>query len=391
MSAFAEPPPPADAISYDAAVALAKEAKKPAELTQAVHALTALMPDYPQDVELPLQLGWVLSQLAQFSSALQAYEIALSRSAPGGDAELGVALSLLRLGRCAQARGHFQSVLTLNPFSQSAAAGLQSCAQTVVPPPALSAPPAKLWLQPLLAQIFYAYQNHPAVKYAAAPLLRLDALWRSRFYAALAYRYTYFAPPSSQIAPWSQHDVFVNAGYTTKSVGSTLHYGVLIDKSGYSGTSHHIGLSGRYSFGWDALLNLSASVFQDAPVLRAEVALRVPIISGFSLRPGGAVQWMPNQTFTSLMLGMFYDHRRYNLWLGGKVGGEKRAVYFNVAYVYNGPAIIPYGAWLGGSVSLGAGFAALLNYTYDRLERIDTTPIQDSHAHSLTLALTREF
>jgi hypothetical protein len=32
-----------------------------------------------------------------------------------------------------------------------------------------------------------------------------------------------------------------------------------------------------------------------------------------------------------------------------------------------------------------------LAYTYDRMVRTDVTPIQDSLAHSLTLALSREF
>jgi hypothetical protein len=141
---------------------------------------------------------------------------------------------------------------------------------------------------------------------------------------------------------------------------------------------------------------LSASVYpsdpkQSSPVLRGELAWVLPIIGGFNVRPSGALQWDPTGTFKTLSLTLAYSHRFFNVWMGGKYGDEKRAAYLTVPYVYNSPATIPYGAWAGATIRPGAKFALTLGYTYDRLIRNDTMPMQNSVVHSVTLSLLREF
>jgi hypothetical protein len=99
--------------------------------------------------------------------------------------------------------------------------------------------------------------------------------------------------------------------------------------------------------------------------------------------------------FRSLSLTGFYTptfaQNRFSIWLGFKAGGELRAALLDVAYVYIGQTQIPYGLWAGATARPGSGLALSLAYTYDRMVRTDVTPIQDSLAHSLTLALSREF
>ena len=390
LPAAAQEPSGIAAESYARALQRAKTVQSPGDVDAAVRALAALLPSYLQDVELPLALGELTFRSGRLQDALYSYQLALNNSAPGGEAELGLAWTLVKLGRCLEARVHFQTVLTTTPTASTAAEGLRQCsAPAPTPSPTRLEPAPRLWLQPLVAQSFYFYQNHPTVSYVLAPTVRLEALLRGHYYGAATYRYSYFA--TRQTAAWSQHDLYLDAGYSARAAGFTLHYALLADGSGYSGTTHHVGLTGRYSRGFDALLNLSASFFADTPVLRGELAWVLPIAGGFSARPAAAVQWNRTETFKTLALTLAYSHRSFSLWLGGKYGDEQRAAYLNVGYVYNSPARIPYGAWAGAALRPGRKFTLTLNYSYDRLLRRDTSPPQDSPVHALTLGLAREF
>ncbi len=386
LPAFGAELPVEDPDPLVAALAQARSASGPTQMSDAAKALTTLLPRYPQDVDLPLQLAWLMFRSGRYADALYSYQLALLRSTPGSVAELGVAWSLVKLGRCTEAREHFHAVLVVNPTQNKAEEGLRVCAE---PPPA--APVPRLWIAPFIAQSLYLYQDHPLVSYATAPTARIELLFRGRLFAAASYRYTYFATNDGQTAAWSQNDLYLDVGVTGKSAAATLHYALLVDGSGYSGITNHIGLSARYSRGFDNLLNLSASIYPDTPVLRGELAWVLPIIGGFSIRPGAALQWTSTETFKNVSLTVSYYHPLFNFWIGGKYGDEKRAAYLTVAYVYNSPATIPYGMWVGATVRPGKKFALTLSYTYDRLLRSDITPNQNSLVHSLTLGLSREF
>lgn len=379
----------ANANRYEAAMERAKSARTHEETETAISDLHGLLPSYQQDVDLPLELGALLFRSRRYTDSLYIYKLALARSAAGGDAELGVAWSLAKLGRCAEAKDHFESVLANNPTVHSADEGLRVCAFLKSPVP------QKLWMKPFVSQSIYLYENHPTIKYTLAPLVRIDALLFQRFYGAATYRYSYFAAQSAAIAPWSQHDVYLDAGYSGRSFGATLRYAWLRDDSGAIGTSHHVGLSARYSFFIDTLLNMSASFYRGSTVLRGELAAMIPIGWGLSFRPSAILQWTSDANYTALSLTAFYTpsftRGRLSLWLGGKGGGEQRAALLDVAYVYIGTAKIPYGAWAGAVLRPGAGLALSLAYTYDRMVRTDVTNAQDSAAHSLTLGLSREF
>lgn len=407
---------------YGAALSQARTAANREQIDAAVSRLAALLPHYLQDVDLPLALGGLLLRNGRNLDALYSYQLALANSAPGGEAELGIGLTLLKMGRCLEASVHFHAVLAGAGPHSAAADGLRRCA--LVPPgteakpgpgaahetpaPATAAPAAaksesapRLWLQPLVAQSLYIYQSHPTISYALAPTVRLELLGRGHYYAAVTYRYTYFATRDQLTPPFSQNDLYLDAGWSAKAGGVTLRYAYISDGSSssgsstsgssLSGTSHHVGLAARYSRTVDTLLNLSASIYQDAPVLRGELAWLIPIFGSFSARPAGALQWSPTESYKTLALTLFYHHRVFSLWLGGKIGDERRAAYLNVAYVYNSPARIPYGAWAGAAIRPGAGFTLSLNYSYDRLLRTDTSLPPDSAVHSLTLGLAREF
>src|ERR1700712_2609439 len=89
-----------------AALALAHGATSRAEIDAATSALSALLLRYPQDVDIPLQLAWLQFRAGSYSQALSTYQMALTRSTAGGEAELGLGWTLVKLGRCAEARRH---------------------------------------------------------------------------------------------------------------------------------------------------------------------------------------------------------------------------------------------------------------------------------------------
>lgn len=396
---------------YDVAMGLAKGAQTPAEIDSAARVLTALMPRYPQDGEIPLQLGWLQFRAGRYAEAVQSYGLAVARSSSGGDAELGLGWSLLKLGRCEEARPRFRSVLAARGDKSNAAEGLRECdAPTTAAAPlasspgatatAAAAPPVKRWwLQPQLGQNVYLFQNQSVIKSGLATTARLEGLFLGRYYAAATYRYSYFSARDGSTVPWDQHDLYLAAGLTGKRAGLTLNYALVADRSGYLGTSHHVGLSGRYTYHADLLMNLSASFYSDEKVLRGELGVRMPIGLGFSVRPGFALQWAATTTTTTATtavyktpsLTLMWDHRYVSLWAGGKYGDEKRPALFAVSYIYNGAAVMPYGAWLGITVRSRAALNTTLSYSYDRMQRKDVTPAQDSHFHALFLSLSKEF
>lgn len=401
---------------YDVAMGLAKSAQTPAEIDSAARVLTALMPRYPQDGEIPLQLGWLQFRAGRYAEAVQSYSLSVARSSGGGDAELGLGWSLLKLGRCDEARPHFRAVLAARGGQGNAADGLRECdapAAALAPaassadasqPKTASTPAAKRWwLQPQLGQNVYLFQNQSVIKSGLATTARLDGLFLGRYYASAAYRYSYFSARDGKTVPWDQHDLYLSAGLTAKSAGLTLHYALVADHSGYTGTSHHLGLSGRYSYYADLLLNGSASFYSDEKVLRGELAVRMPIGRGFSVRPGFALQWAATMTTTATAttitttayktpsLTLMWDHRFVSLWAGGKYGDEKRPALFAVSYIYNGAAVMPYGAWFGITARSRAALNTTLSYSYDRMQRRDLNPVQDTHFHAIFLSLSKEF
>lgn len=366
---------PDDGADYDSALARARAAVTAEQIEAAIRALAAVLPRYPQDVEGPLQLGWLLFRAGRYTDAAASYRQALDRGARGGDAELGLAWSLLKLGRCDEARPHFRAVAASRPQS-NAAHGLQQCEAPADPTGALAT--RGLWLQPQLMQSLYLYEQNPALSRALATTARLDVLWRGRYYGAAAYRYSYFRAAEAAPRAFSQHDVYLSAGFTTKPAGVTLHYGFLADTSSSrtSGPSHHVGLAARFSRFVDIVLSNAVSFYPDGPIWRGELAVRLPIFRGpgrgLSLRPAGALQWAAARPWETGSLTALYDHRRFSLWLGGKYGEELRPAYFDVAYIYNIEARIRYGLWAGAALRPGAGFTISLGYAHDRMVPVDS-------------------
>jgi tetratricopeptide (TPR) repeat protein len=391
--------PAADDL-YEAALQEAHRAETAGDLSTAIRVLNGILPRYPQDVELPLQLGWLLYRSNLFGEAEHSYRMAIARGAGDGKAELGLAYSLLRLGHCDEAAPRFLSLLTAGRAPAGAAEGLRQCYKLLAaPPPPVLPPLPRLWVQPQFSQGVYLYGGSSQVRNTVASKVQLEALLYGHYYLAAAFRYSHYAAPQGTLSSWSQYEVYADAGYSALRGGLTLHYAVVDDESGTSGTVHHLGLTARYSPALtaggpaigDAYLRLSASLYHGAPVLRGELAFRLPLYAGLSLRPAGAVQWTAAETFRTLSLSLGYDHPRFSLWAGGKYGDEFRAAYLDYQFIYNAQSRTAYGFLAGAAVRPGGHVTLLFNYGYDDLKWTAATPATESTVHYLTFSIAKEF
>ena len=182
-----------------AALALSHSATNRAEMDAAVSALLALLPRYPQDVEIPLQLAWLMFRTGRYSDALYSYQMALTRSTPGSDAELGLAWALVKLGRCAEARGHFQAVLLLTPEQTTAQDGLRECSPS--PQPAPCRAPAGLVCTVRCAESVSVIRPHPVISYATAPTAPARSAAARTFLRSGSLIATPISPPTMDRPP----------------------------------------------------------------------------------------------------------------------------------------------------------------------------------------------
>jgi hypothetical protein len=257
-------------------------------------------------------------------------------------------------------------------------------------------------LYPGLTQGVYFYNNHPTRDFALATTARMAAVLFDGWLLSAAYRFTYYAPRSSTAEPWLQHDVYATAGYAVRRFGLSLHYAMLhgalsspvsvtdATPSDYSETSHHLGVTARYSIFGDGLLAAAVSLYPTDTVVRSELSWWLPINHGLRVRPGAALQYSGGAVRPSGSLTLGYDHPRAGVYVGGKYGSELRPAQLVYEIIYNGPELIPYGLWAGATARPGAGFALALSYAYDRLVTTGQSATTESDVHYLTLSVSKE-
>lgn len=338
------------------------------------------------DANIALQQGWQEFQAGSYEQALAHYRQSLSQHEASGDAELGLGWSLQRLGRCDEARPHFEAVLRQRPGDEGGLQGLKMC-----PPPRPLVPTIEA------DQGLYVYANHPTRSLASATAGRLSGWIYAHWLLGATYRFTYITPKQAATGSWLQHEGYATAAYASRLFGVSLHYGLLHgalnQPTDYAQTSHHFGFSARYSPYGDGMFAFAASLFPGEPTVRGELSWRLPIGGNFSVKPRFALQWsdrgfMPNGAFT-----IAYDHPRFGLYAGGKFGSELHPAYLTYDIIYNNPERIDFGIWAGAWVRPGAGFTLSLSYALDHLltDATSTTAISASEANYLTLSLSKEF
>ena len=374
-------PTTAWADAYEDGLAEARRLDAQGDLAGAARVLEPLAARYPEDVALALQTAWTWFRLGRYRDAERGYRAVLVHAPTSTDALAGLGWSLARQERCDEARAPLAAALAIDAGYAPARAGVAACA-----------PPPTVRFSPTLSLTGHYYQDNPSKAYALSLFGGLDLLIVDRWRVGAAFRFSDFTPPGDIAHGKAQYEVYGHAGYDRHRWGVAVQYAWLDDATGFSGTSHHVGASARYSRFGDATLALSTSFFSDATVLRAELAWLLPLGRGFSLRPSAVLQWARTDQYGSGVVGgggltAAWTGARGGVFLGGKYGEEFRAAYLTRQLVMNIPERITWGAWAGGEVYAGRGVTLGLAYEYDRLRRTDVTANADEGAHFLVFTV----
>lgn len=265
--------------SYDALISEASELAE-RDPVAAAAMLDRALPRFPQDNEILLRAADYHGRAGQYVAAEKLYRKALERGLWPEEAHLGLGNALLQQGRCDEARVHFRSALVLSPQSAEARRGLDACPierswRLLSPPNMLTGGPAgRSWfIQPQLSLGGAYYVNNPEKHLAGAVALAVNAQVLRRLGLSAAYRYGYFTTVSSTtVKPAAQHELFFGLGYTGRTYGLALQYAFLADGSGYSGNSHHLGLSARWRLLGDIEFYGSASLYPDEAAAETRAA-----------------------------------------------------------------------------------------------------------------------
>jgi tetratricopeptide (TPR) repeat protein len=378
ISATASPAAADDPDPYEDGRAQAAQLESAGRVDQAVRLLTAMLPYFPQDIDLRLQLAWMLHHAGRFEEAAQRFSEAIAVSPAAVEPHLGLAHALARLDRCEEARPHYERVAAERPDLGEAAEGLARCAPV---------PAVRVTASVALGGVYYP--DHPEKHLTGSITAGLALAHRSGFYLDAAYRYARFAPPDgAPFSAWDQHEAYGTIGYSGKLGGFLAHYAFVHDGSGSLGNSHHVGFTARFSPYGDIELRGSASFYDDMKELRIEPSWRIPIYGGLSIRPAAGIQDAGGEVFATVMGTLSFDHRRFSLWAGGKYGDEVRPVYFALPVVYDVSEKIAWGAWGGASVNVSDGVRIHLSYAMDRLKLASGA---EANAHAMTLGVAVSF
>lgn len=343
--------------------------------------------DFPQDFTIALRLGWLSFLAHRYEDAERGYREAVRLSGgQNADARSGLGWALLRQGRNAEAAREFRAALALAPGDAVAADGL-----------ALASAPAltDFELFPVFAPIGHYYATHPYKSFAGTASVGVSVLLGRHVLIGATYRGSLFALepdaelPREATTTFTQHEGYVSAGWVAPGAGVVAQYGLVRDGSGFSGTSHHLGGSLRFSPWGDAVLGGSYSRYADMDVQRVELSWRIPLGECFWVRPGGAAQLTTDGTFGTGAATLGYDGPRFGAWLGGKYGDEVRPAYLGVPFVLNIPERISYGGWGGSRLSLGDRWVSTLSVEVHVLERTDGVMPTRTPAIFTALALAR--
>jgi len=357
--------------------------------------LRALVERYPQDYALVLELAWLEFQAGRYAEAERRYRAASALSRGSRDARLGLGWALAYLGRCDEARVELEAANALDPSDRRAREGLEACGAGgwLAPPPAIA------WY-PSLSLTGHVYAGAAERDLGVGPAAGLTAVLSDHALLGAFYRLTDLPVRLSggqgsggRRTHLLQHELWFGAGFTTAPVGFVARYGAILDRTGYSGTSHALGGSLRWSFGWDAyaeggLSLYDASLLTGAAVVGSTaVGLRVPLGRYVAVRPGLRLGFVDGETYGAFVATAGVDAGEVELYLGGTLGRERLPVHWSIPVVYNLPERLGEGLMAGAGLELGERWRATADYQLRRL--IDDVDGAESGMHLLTIGVLR--
>ncbi len=383
-SALVAVAPAARADAYDDALARSLTAERRGDLAAAAAALESIAADYPQDYALPLRAGWLRFRAGHLGAAVLAYSAAVERSPEAADGNAGLGWSLAKLGRCSDALPRFRRALVTAPDHAAAAEGVAYC--TAPPPPP---PPPAVSFSARGALSGTLFPEHGYRTFTAGGAASIDVRLREGLFFGGTTRYARsFTRDATTVPAWDQNEVYLRGGYATDMFGLQLTYALVVDGSAGGTTSHHAGLSLRWSPLGDVLVDASASHYTDIDVFRVAPSWRIPIAGGLSVRPGAAMQVAGGEVLGSGSATLSLDRGRLGLYFGGKYGDEVRPALLGLDLVENYADRIRWGLWAGGSLNVGEAARIDLSYSTERLQEAGG---REGNTHSVTLGVTGRF
>jgi hypothetical protein len=339
----------ARADDYDDALARARLAQAQGDLATAVTVLRQALEAWPQDYLLAVELAALLQRAGELEQAAQAWRTAIARSPAAPEAHLGLVATLAQQGRCEEARLEARST----DAQSTSTTGLLSDCDANAPKVALSVSGAEL-----------VFANHTGT----AGTVTLDVPVGG-FSFGLTGRYTQlFTSATTLTASSGQEEVYLRAGYGTRTFGASLVGAVVNDESGVVGLSGHVGVTLRYSPWGDVLLAASASFYSSLQVVRVEPSWRIPLGEYFSVTPAVAAQWSAGQYFFTPSLTVAFNHPRVSAWLGARYGEEVRPAWLLHSLVYGLAENVTWGGFAGVRVDLAGPVSVQAAWALDHLK-----------------------
>jgi hypothetical protein len=256
-----------------------------------------------------------------------------------------------------------QRVLVESPDEPGALHGIQTCAER-------ARVHGSVWAN-LGGSL---YQDHPWMHVSGTGLLGFSLQPVQSLSLGGAYRFVRLGTNDARIAGFSQHEAYLQAGYSSVSLEVLAHAALIWGGAAIDAGSLHGGLSLRLrnmpEFLDEVLNEAFVSRYQDLWVIKLSSAWRF-LLGAFSLTPGLAVEQLARQALVSSSLTAALALGPISLWINGKYGSEYRSAYLSQFAVFNGEDRSVWSAGAGIRVSADQHWSFFASYAVIRLRSAD--------------------
>lgn len=341
-----------DAAPADPPAAFARAAalEGAGDVRGAVRVIEAAADRFPDDHDLWIRLGWLRLAVGDGEGARRAFARARGLSGGSPASRLGLAFALERLGRCRAALevlgAHGPPVL-----DDATADGIvRRCGRET-----------RTWAVARADGGFGSFGGHPFLDWSASALVALDLRVVGRLLVGGAYRHQRFrtrlpAPARADPRVLGQHEVYGHLGGRWRGGALRFVYAWVDDGAADLDWDVHVaGARLDVEAVGDVSLEASASFYPapaaqpllDRTVLRLAPAWAVEVAPWLVLVPGGAVQYVDRVVVAAGELSAVLRWASGAVWLGGRLGEQRRPVFLDQPTVYDTPDRVREGGWLG--------------------------------------------
>jgi len=340
---------------------------------QAMRAIRTALGKYPGDYALTLKLAWVQFLAEHYAEAERSYRTASDLSDGSLDARVGLGWSLIEQDRCDEGVRTLRGVLA-EESDENADHGLFVCADR----------------ERLHGSIWGAlggslYQAHPWLARSGAASVAFNLRPPASFEFGGAYRIARLAATDMRIPGFTQHEAYLQAGYTGKHLDLGALGGWVWGGDEVVGGSRHAGASLRlkriHEHLNEVLVEAYASFYRDLWVIGLAPSATL-LFWPLSITAGISAQQFEAETLVAAALSSSLTLGSVSVWAGGKYGPEYRAAYLGQFAVFNAQERSLWSILAGMRLHTSAQTNLFVSYALVRLESSDGLK---SAVHNLSL------